>query len=152
MAKVFKKTVDGKTIIEITYQEGRFTICANGECVADKINVETAINNLDKALALATQMYGELEDLTPDEIEEYQAWLEDQKPEEKSPEVEDPGNGEDNIPTEEQPLVDDDPNDEQAPDVIDDGTGEGSGDESPEVNEASEESQGSEETPTDEDE
>jgi len=140
MAKVFKKTVDGKTVIEINYQEGRFTICANGECVADKINVETAINNLDKALTLATQMYGELEDLTPDEIAEYEEWLEKQKSTDEAPEVEDPGNGEDNTPTEEQPLVNDDPNDEQAPDVIDDGTA----DESPE------ESQESEETPTDE--
>jgi hypothetical protein len=65
MAKVFKKTVDGETIIEITYQEGRFTICANGKCVADKINVDTSIKNLDNAIALATQMYGELVDLTP---------------------------------------------------------------------------------------
>lgn len=148
MAKVFKKTVDGKTIIEITYQEGRFTICANGKCVADKINVETAINNLDKALALATQMYGELVDLTPDEIEEYQAYLEDQKPADEAP-VDDPGNQEENTPTDEQPLVNDDPNAEPAPEVSDEGTGEGAGDESPEVNEAQEES---EETPTDEDE
>lgn len=137
MAKVFKKTVDGKTVIEINYQEGRFTICANGECVADKINVETAINNLDKALTLATQMYGELEDLTPDEIAEYEEWLEEQKSANEAPEVEDPGNGEDNTSTEEQPLINDDPNDEQAPDVIDDGTV----DESPEE---------SEEIPTDE--
>ena len=114
-----------KFIIEINYQEGRFTICANGQCVADKINVKTSFDNLTEATDLATQMYGELANPTKEEIEEYQKFLEEQNAgpadetltDEEGSHQGGEGTNEEDTSTDDQPLVNEDENANPASDV-----------------------------------